>query len=319
MKALKPFVVVVNPSSGEGRGQALLDEMVANTPSVQVLSKDVEAGEPVTWPVLRTTKDGAWKHELEVQLRGRNAQGVVAIGGDGTLMEVAQVLEAAKRPAGTLSLVPVPGGRGNDFVRGLNGYSLKDGAYWAWASKRKRWQKRPLDLASANGKVFINVASVGYGGRVVEKAHNRNAFWSRSSLVYQVEGALALMESGGGKVEIKVDGASIYAGEFFGAFIGNGKANGSGLFWMPEADTGDGRLDGIAFPRPGVLEMLKTMNAIKERKPPALRHTSFRGESIVMHFDRQTPLELDGDYVGSGLHHEFRCLKGALSVWTPGD
>jgi diacylglycerol kinase family enzyme len=174
-----------------------------------------------------------------------------------------------------------------------------------------------MDLASANGRLFINMASLGYGGEVVEKTHSREAFWSKTSMVYQVEGALGLLGVQGCRCELKADGEVAYRGEFFGAFVGNGKANGSGLFWTPTAEIDDGKLDAVVFGKPGLLSMATALSAVKKRKPPSFKHTVARATELVFHFDRPTALELDGEFVGRSLTHEFKCLPQALQVWLP--
>ncbi|MBI3555175.1 MAG: hypothetical protein HY074_02785 [Deltaproteobacteria bacterium] len=314
------ILILVNPASGNGRGEELLKGATHAAGGVMQLAERCQAGSPSDWPVVHTTKDGAWKIEVEAYLRTRGLRTVMVIGGDGTLMEAASLLYSL-RALGGLSMIPIPGGRGNDFSRTFYGYSLEQGDFWEWAANSieregRQWKRCDLDLASANGKLFINMASIGYGGKVVENAQNRKAFWSKTSLVYQVEGVLAMTSGAGGSCNVKVDGKSVYMGPFFGAFVGNGQANGSGLYWTTGARFDDGKIDGIVFPKPGMLDMIRTMSAIKAKEDPPMRHTDFQGAEIVFHFDRPTALELDGDYMGNALSHELKCLPNALNSWV---
>ncbi len=314
------ILILVNPTAGNGRGEALLGGACRAEGAVMQLAERCGAGNPSDWPVVRTTRDGTWKIEVEALLRTRGLRTVMVIGGDGTLMEAAALLYSL-RALGGLSMIPIPGGRGNDFSRAFYGYSLEQGEFWDWAANTieregRSWQKAALDLASANGKLFINMASIGYGGRVVENAQNRKMFWSKTSLVYQVEGVLAMAGGGSSSCEVKVDGKSVYRGPFFGAFVGNGQANGSGLFWTTSARFDDGKIDGIVFPKPGMLDMIRSMNAIKAKEDPPMAHTDFQGAEIVFHFDRPAALELDGDYMGNALSHELKCLPKALNTWV---
>jgi diacylglycerol kinase family enzyme len=309
-------VIVVNPVSGGGRAGRLLADALAGAPALTVLAGDLALGSPGDWPVLETTADGGWRKELETRLGSRGVKAVLVIGGDGTITECASVMYSARGNGERVALVPIPGGRGNDLLRGLCGFGSDEGDFWKWAAARKKWKRARLDLGSANGRIFANMASIGYGGRVVEKAHNRDAVWSKTAMVYQVEGALALFEDGRGRCELTGDGRRVYADAFFGAFVGNGKANGAGLFWTAGADPGDGKLDALVFPRPGVLAMARSLGAVKARKPPLFKHEYAQATELVFHFDRPTALELDGDFAGSSLTHEFRCLPGALDVVT---
>ncbi|MBI3542511.1 MAG: hypothetical protein HY075_04475 [Deltaproteobacteria bacterium] len=319
------ILIVGNPVSGNGRGARLLEAARRNEGAVRSLAAAAAAGDPANWPIVQTTRGGEWKTEVEAFVKTRGIRTVMAIGGDGTLMEVAAHLYGMRADADGLSLVPVPGGRGNDFARAYYGYRLEDGEFWEWAADAaggatRRWSRQTLDLGSANGRVFINMASIGYGGKVVENAQQRQAFWSKTSAVYQVEGLLAFAGGGRGRVDVKVDGESVYTGPFFGAFVGNGKANGSGLYWTRAARFDDGKLDAIVFPKPGLLEMARSMNAIKSTATPppdiVMRHKAIQGAEIVFYFDEPVALELDGDFVGDAMQHGFKCLAQALNTWV---
>ena len=324
MKLTNRFLVVVNPASGGGRSETMLSGLLASgNDGVAKLSARLEAGEPSSWPVVRTTKDDSWKLEAETQIRSGHINSMIVIGGDGTIMEAASFLYQLKRDgvvgvtnAATPGIVPLPGGRGNDFIRGLYGYSLDDGDFWAWLSQ-KQWTSKFLDFGSANGKLFLNMASVGYGGEVVEKAQSRKALWSGTSMVYQVEGVLGMLEAASCRCEVKADGNVVYNGDFFGAFVGNGKANGGGLFWTPLASIDDGKLDAIMFAKPGLLAMASSLSAIKKRKPATFKNSTAQASEFVFHFDKPAALELDGEYCGRALTHEFKSLPQALRAWIP--
>lgn len=167
------------------------------------------------------------------------------------------------------------------------------------------------------------MASLGYGGHIVEKALHRHAFWSQTSAVYQVEGALALCQwvEVPCKIEVEVERSSassskelVYQGPFYGAFIANGKTNGSGLFWTPEADLMDGKLDCIWFQKPGVFEMLKSLSLVKIKQNPSFPYQRAQYKEVIFHFEKPIPLELDGEWIGSFTQHRFFCLPQSLSV-----
>lgn len=313
------FLVIVNPVSGGGRSARLAAELKQGPAGLQALASKQEAGEPRDWPVIETTKDESWRVAAETQIRTGRIHSVVVIGGDGTIMETATLLYELKRSglAVVPNLVPLPGGRGNDFIRGLYGYSTEAGEIWAWLAARREWRAKFLDLASCNGRVFMNMASVGYGGEVVEKIETRKTLWSKSSLVYQIEGALGMVSGSSGRCEAKADGEVKYSGAFFGAFVGNGRANGSGLYWTNAAELDDGMLDAIVFPKPGILAMAASIGAVKKRKAPPFRHAVLKGAELVFHFDQPAAVELDGEFAGKSLTHEFKSIKHALRVWLP--
>jgi len=308
------FLVIVNPQSGSGRSKKYLQELQEIPSSIATLLSEQNLESPKTWPVIWTTQDGSWKKDVrELLLRKGEFSGVAAIGGDGTLAETVALIYETKSDA---ALFAVPGGRGNDFVRGLLGYSKRKGNFWEWSALQGKWAKKPLDLGQSGDRVFLNMASVGYGGRVVENAQSRRAFWSQSPFVYQVEGILGMFEPDTGTCLIEVDGKKVYDGKFFGAFVGNGPANGNGLFWTPDASFFDQRLDVIAFERPHMVEAAVSLRRIKKKERPTFSHEMSQGKTITMKFDRHTALELDGDFVSNAMSHSFKCLAGAIKAWV---
>jgi diacylglycerol kinase family enzyme len=312
----KRVLFVINPVSGGGRVLDIVKGVFDQVPTVRAF--EAQTGfklELEDHLMLHTTKGGEWKREVSriIEDASERIGAVMVFGGDGTLAETVALLHASKsKPV----FVPIPGGRGNDFVRGLNGYSVEDGIFWDWAEKHGKWNEKNLDLASVNDQVFLNMASIGYGGRVVEAAHERDAFWSKTPLVYQVEGALAFLTSdaklAGVRAVVKVDDKVILEGDFFGAFVGNGKANGSGLFWTRHAHIDDGRIDVLAFAKPSLYKMIFSLNAVKRRAAPTFVHAMGAGKRIQFEFNKAVALELDGEFRGNASKYGFSCLPDAL-------
>ncbi|MEW6058032.1 MAG: diacylglycerol kinase family protein [Bdellovibrionota bacterium] len=316
----KTFLIIHNPASGSGKSSKALREVLTPGASMQGLMKLAGATNPSSWPIVETTENETWKERALGFLMAGRVAAVVVIGGDGTFAEAVRMLYGQKVKSALpgiaqVAFVPIPAGRGNDFVKTLCGFTQESEKFWAWADQAQGWTDQAIDLVSANGRVFLNMASIGYGGHVVEKAQSRNAFWSKSSLVYQIEGALALVESKEVRCEVKADGETVYSGAFFGGFVGNGKANGSGLYWLPEAALSDGKMDFIVFPKPSILEMGKTIKEVKNRRRPAFNHYSSKASDLTFHFDQEVALELDGDLCESKAVLEFHALPRALRVW----
>ena len=320
MSEKKNVLIVMNPASGDGRSHGLLKTVFERPMVIEKFETMTGLQLPrVKEAVLYTTQNLSWEKNFESALSdpARGIDAVMTIGGDGTLTRVASLLN---RFGSKAKFIALPGGRGNDFVRTLYGFSAIEGSFWEWAStSTSGWVFESLDLASADGRVFLNMASIGYGGRVVETAQNRKAFWSKTSMVYQVEGALALLSSSekySAECNVIVDGKIAFSGLFFGGFVGNGKANGNGLFWTNKALLNDGMINSVFFPKPGLLEMARTMGAIKKGKPPKFVHQEVIGKEIRFEFNQPVPLELDGDFVYSAMHYGFKCLPAALNAWV---
>lgn len=98
---------------------------------------------------------------------------VVAAGGDGTALDVANGLLAAGAPDATMGLVPL--GTGNDLGRALGrvGIGLKQ-ALDALAE----FQVRAIDVAQVNdGEYFLNVLGVGFDAEVARRRTAHRIHW----------------------------------------------------------------------------------------------------------------------------------------------
>ncbi|GIN99480.1 diacylglycerol kinase family protein [Brevibacillus laterosporus] len=102
------------------------------------------------------------RHAIEIaksisKQNGTNV--VIAIGGDGTVHEVANGLVGSEIPLGS-----IPAGSGNDFARGLQVPKQSNKAL----EKALYGKKRKIDIVSINDEVFINAAGMGFDGQVAK-------------------------------------------------------------------------------------------------------------------------------------------------------
>ena len=135
------LALVVNPTSGNGRGARWLDQVCARLRR-DGTGVDVVAG-----------RDG---DEAFDRLRDRVAagvDGVVAVGGDGLVNIALQVVGGTDVPLGV-----VPAGTGNDIARALG---IVPGDPAAAVDLVRLGRTRRLDLGRANGRWFAGVLGSG--------------------------------------------------------------------------------------------------------------------------------------------------------------
>jgi len=157
---------------------------------------------------------------------------VVAVGGDGTLREVAHGLEGSDTP-----LLVVPAGTENLLANEL-GF---DERLKTIVAAFEAGCTRPLDLGQANGKCFISIAGFGFDGEVIRRmSHRRKGhinhldyFWPmfRTFWTYKFK-----------PITVLVDGDQIFQGRGL-VFIGNISRYAVGLQLLHKADFSDGLLD----------------------------------------------------------------------------
>ncbi len=161
---------------------------------------------------------------------------VVAVGGDGTLAEVA---DGVRDAAGQTSLAFVPTGAGCDFRR----TSGVPADIFAAAQLAITGMPSPADLGTAGGTTFLNVAGVGFDAEVAAEDHRlRNRYSSTGTVPYIRAVMHVLWKYRAREMRIVADG-SVFEGRFLLVAVGNAQYYGGGMRIVPTASVDDGMLD----------------------------------------------------------------------------
>ncbi len=166
---------------------------------------------------------------------GRAGAGrVIAVGGDGTVHEVANGLIAAGADT-ALGVVPI--GSGDDFAKLVGTYRLAPEAAVARIVTSVR---RRFDVGRAGDEYFVNSLGVGFGASVVRA---RNAMTGLSGfLSYLVPIVRTFATFRPPRFEVTTDGHR-EAGEMMMVEVCNGTTAGGSYRFAPHADPADGQLD----------------------------------------------------------------------------
>jgi diacylglycerol kinase (ATP) len=246
----------------------------------------------------------------EAESLARNAveegfEKIVAAGGDGTINEVVNGL--AGSPA-TLGLLPI--GTVNVFAMELGLPTHNLGLCWNIIESDVT---RLIDLPSANGKYFVQLAGVGLDAQVVKEtslALKRN-FGPLSYLISAAQVAARRPP----RLFIESENTSIEEGSF--VLIGNGRRYGGPFPFFKHAVIDDGLLDVVAFKQLGYLEIIKYLQDVffsSEIRLPEVEY--FQTRKLRITSDQDVPVELDGDLVGH-CPVEFELRERRLRVLAP--
>lgn len=212
---------------------------------------------------------------------------LVAVGGDGTVQEVAAACTATRRTLGV-----VPTGSGDDFAHAL-GIGRND--LEAAVDRVLFGRPRLVDSGLANGKRFVNTAGSGFDAEVAVAA--LRAPWplrERNAYLYGIFRALARLASVA--AEITVDGALVHTGPTLLVSAQNGPRSGGSFPLAPEASMTDGLLDIViagAFGRLGTLAILPRVLAGTHLSSPRVRLLHGRKVSVSWRLPR--PAHLEGE------------------------
>ncbi|WP_239311102.1 diacylglycerol kinase family protein [Frankia sp. Cj3] len=287
------LLLIVNPHAGGGRGARVLPDVAA---ALKRWARDVRT---------ELTRDIDHAAELaeDAVADGRVA---VALGGDGLAGRVA---ETVARLGGLLAVLP--GGRGNDFLRGMGAARQPVIAATALASGTER----RIDLAEANGRAYLGIASVGFDSDVQVIA-NRARF-IRGQQVYAYGALRAAATWRPARFTVEIDGGAAREVTGWTVAVANSAYYGGGMHLAPLAKPDDGLLDVVLLSRCGKAAFLATFPKVFSGRHVDSPHVQTRQATRVrVDADRPFQLYADGDPVAQ-LPAEIVVRPGALRYLAP--
>ena len=238
---------------------------------------------------------------------------VLALGGDGTVREVATGLYGSSVP-----LAVIPCGTGNDLARALHIPRDPDAAL----DIALNGIARPMDAAEANGELFFNIAGFGFDVDVVIATELYKKTTRSGSMAY-VKGVLhALREMSLRKTHLSwIDENDVRHEADYNILLlaaANGTHFGGGMNVTPLADPFDGLFDICVlhdFNKPAFLTRL--LPFIKGKHLRFRRYISyFRAKELTASCDPLSRIQADGELLKE-TPCTFRLLPGAIRVMTP--
>ncbi|MDR5694869.1 MAG: diacylglycerol kinase family lipid kinase [Armatimonadota bacterium] len=294
-------VVIVNPIAGGGKGVRLW-------PTIRDLLH--EEGLEFT---MVTSEAPLHAIELTLQAVEGGSQLVVAIGGDGTVHEVANgLLRARKEGRGEATLGIIPVGTANDFASALGIPLTVPEATRFLASGHRR----DIDAGMVNDRYFVMVAGVGFDAEVVREVNRWR--WRASGTIPYLLGVLkTLVGFSPTEVTFVLDG-KVHHQRVFLVAIGNSYRYGGGMKICPGAVLDDGLLDVVVAGNIGRLETLALLPRVYLGTHISYRKVQvFRAREVaVTSAARSLAVHADGELVGE-IPVTFRILPKTLRVVAP--
>jgi YegS/Rv2252/BmrU family lipid kinase len=273
---MKPrLLIVVNPASSRG-----------DTAGAEARIGAAFRSRGLEFEIVHTERAG---HARElVTDHGAGFDGVVAVGGDGTLHEVVQGLDLRRHRLGL-----IPRGSGNDFAW-MNGWPAD---LDACAARIAADGERRIDLGIWDGGRFHTSVGVGFEAQVNYESHNIR--WLRGTAIYLAALVRTLSDLRAYAARIEWPGGS-WEGDMLLASVGNGRRVGGSFLMTPAARNDDGLLDICFAPRMPLAKLLAilpgTFRGRHVDRPPVQLQ---RGDRIrITGRDTGFPVHVDGEMVG---------------------
>jgi diacylglycerol kinase (ATP) len=284
-------VILLNPRSRSG----------ARLPIDRLLAPFAAAG----WEAEIWAGDSPeWTTAAAARARDLSADAVFGAGGDGML---ARMLPALVHTEVALGVIPL--GTGNVWAREI-GLPLRPERA---IERQLAATPRAVDVGTANGRLFLVIASAGLDARIVQLIEGDASSKRLGQLAYPLAGLSLATGVRGVRSSVWLDDEPPINLDLLAAMVTNGRLYGGVVPLVPRARIDDGLLDVVLFAGGGPWEA----TAHAARVLAGVHHTD---PTVVMrrvqHLRIETaeqplPVETDGDSLGT-TPLEIRVLPGAL-------
>jgi YegS/Rv2252/BmrU family lipid kinase len=253
---------------------------------------------------------------------------VVACGGDGTISEVANGILRSGEDA---ELGLLPSGTGGDFRRTLDiPLRASEAARTLSAGKTRRVDAGRVtftnDAGAEEARYFLNVASCGMGGDVIERVKNGPS-WLPAGASRLLGGRLTFAAAAiqttflfqKPSIRVRLDEGEEFQLVVTNFCVANARYFGGGMKIAPHAKLGDGLFDVVAVSDMNPLTILANSYRVylgAHLGMRDVRHARARRITARPASDDEVKLEVDGELVGK-LPAEFEILPAALRVRCP--
>jgi diacylglycerol kinase (ATP) len=255
---------------------------------------------------------------------------IIACGGDGTISQVANGILQSGADA---ELGILPSGTGGDFRRTLKiPTNVREAARALREGRARRLDVGRVEFVNQDGETetryFLNVASFGMGGAVVERVKDGGASWlpanSSRFLGGRVAFAAAALQTAltfeKPTVELKLDEGRPFSLVVVNLCVANARYFGGGMKIAPEAKLDDGLLDVVAVGDLSTLDILVntyriylgTHLGLRQVRHAHAKRITARGTDASL----PVTLEVDGELAGR-LPTTFEVVPRALRVRCP--
>ena len=242
--------------------------------------------------------------EIVIKYSQKGFKNFIAVGGDGTIREIATFLVGKD-----LNLGVIPCGSGNGFARNLLiPLDIDDAIKRIINAKITK-----VDVGICNSNIFLVTAGVGFDAHIAYLFNNTYHF--RGLFFYFFYGFLSYFKYKPKKFKIYFDGREIFALPFL-LTIANGKQYGGGAIVSPLSIVNDGILEMVVVDNVSFLKILFKINYLFNGKINEVDFVkTYKSSNFKIVFDGKLIYHLDGDdFVSDDGVLNISVLKESLNV-----
>lgn len=216
---------------------------------------------------------------------------VYACGGDGTLNEAVNGAAGYEHVAVT----HYPMGSGNDFLRMFG----QDASRFYDLKELLDGPQTPMDLIECNGRLALNVCSIGFDARIgLGAADFKKLPLVSGSMAYQLSALRTIVQGIHLPYRVEIDGETLPGEEFTLICACNGRYYGGGFNPSPDAMPDDGVLNFLIIPAVSRLTVLALIKKFARGEAGEIPGVILRqGREMKVACDRVSMINLDGERV----------------------
>ncbi len=270
---MRKFLFIINPVAGKGATKKMI-------PIIKEVFQQYEMDIKISKYIGDATLIASENKERYTD--------IISVGGDGTLTEIIDGLIGYNGNLGVL-----PAGTGNDFARTIQ---LPDDTREC-LKVILEGETRKVDIPKVNDHRFINVASFGIDGGIIQDTDKikQKISGTPAYILGSLKGILGFNPY---HVKIKIDEKMMERDVVLIA-VGNGKYFGGGMFVTPHAEIDDGQLDIVIANKTNKVNLIRLFaNLFKgtHMGDPIVEH--YKCNTFSIESEQEIFINTDGNLVG---------------------
>lgn len=289
------YYIIFNPTAGAGRSKKVLE-------IVEQYFKSTNKKYEVDYTMYQGHAVGLAKNAI-----GKGYDGIISVGGDGTLLEIAQSLRDTDENLGI-----IPAGTGNDFkfAMGVPQDTIK-ALDLIFEGNKKR-----IDIGLLNDeKCFLNITGTGFDVAVIKNTNKVRRFITGSA-AYYLGIIMSIFGYKNAKLEITMDGETINR-EVLLIAVAKGQCFGGGLFVNPNSNATNGLFNLIVVNRIAKHKILIELPKLQKGHPEQVEVLEqFSCSEVTIKSEKPLTFNVDGDIYGQ-TPMNFKVKSNALNVFCP--
>ncbi|RAJ22413.1 diacylglycerol/lipid kinase family protein [Pedobacter cryoconitis] len=248
--------------------------------------------------IYELTKDCS-NDQLKAAIDQAKATRVIAVGGDGTLKLVCELLKGTKTPIGI-----IPAGSANGMAKELGvPLDINEALDLAIHGETKE-----IHAVVVNGELCIHLSDIGFNAYIVKKFDDlpQRGMWGYTKALWKALWSHHKME-----VEFQI-GEETIRSEAAMVVIANATMYGTGVKINPDGKLDDDVFEVILVKKYSLMEIIKIRFTDLPFNPEKIE--SFQTKGLRIHTKHSAHFQVDGEYIGKVNTIEAKLLPAAITV-----